>query len=70
MVTVRSQPEAVIEQLVEGHSQPWEPMKAINLCNQKGRPEVHFSLTSFKGWQPQGKHLHSEITSFGVFGKL
>jgi len=65
--TVRSGPEPVTEHLMKGCSQTrehrWKQITCVT-----GR--VHPSLTSFKGWQLQGKHLYSEIIFFGVFSKL
>ena len=42
-------------------------VEAIHLCDWKEWTPP--SQTSFKGWQPQGKHLYLEITFFGVFSE-
>ena len=55
MGTIGSGPELAIEHLLKGHSQHmWK----------------QFTLTSFKGWQPQEKYLYLENTFFGVFDKF
>lgn len=65
-----SQHEPVMEHLVKGHSQPWEHMwKQFTSATRRGGPRVHLSLTSCKGWQPQGKHLYLKIASLRVFGE-
>ena len=42
-------------------------VEAIHLCDWKEWTPP--SQKSFKGWQPQGKHLYLEITFFGVFSE-
>ena len=70
MGTVRSGPEPVIEHLVKGCSQPWEHRWKQLIC-VTGRAGfwVHCSLTSLKGWQPQGKCFYLGIASLMVFSE-
>jgi len=68
MGTVKSWPEAVIEHLVKGRSQPWEHRwKQFTCVALWGGPWIYLSLTLFRGWSLQGKDLCLEIASFGVF---
>ena len=70
MGTGMSWPEPVIEQLVKGHSQPWEHRwKKFTCVTRMGGAWLHCSLTSFNGWQLEGKDLSLETASFGVFGE-
>jgi len=70
MGVAKPRPEVVIEHLVKGCSQPWEHRwKQFNLVTGRGGPCLHPLLTSFKGWQPQGKGASVEIPPFGVFSE-
>lgn len=65
MGTVRSQPGPVTEHLVQGRSQPCEH----RWQQSQGPPTVQPSITSYEHWQPQGKGLCLEMSSFGVLGE-
>lgn len=67
MGTVRSWPEAVTERLVKGTAALGGQAEAIHLCHQKGWSQLHSSLSSCEGWLLQGKHLSTEVLSFGEF---
>jgi len=70
MGTIRSGPEPVIEHLVKGHSQSREHRwKQFTSGTGGSGTRFHLSLTSFRGWQLQGKHLCLETASFGMFSK-
>ena len=70
MGTIRSGPEPVIEHLAKGHSQSREHRwKQFTSGTGGSGTRFHLSLTSFRGWQLQGKHLCLETASFGMFSK-
>lgn len=67
----RNHLEPVIEHLVKGSSHSWEHRWKQSTCvTGRGGPWIHFSLTLFRGWCLQGKHLYLKILFFRVFGEL